>query len=64
METFEKELKLVKLFQEQKSTPERCHKKPTGFSIMSVAASCCVLGALLRVTCKWVFFPNIDVYFY
>ena len=65
METFAKEPKLAKLLQELKSTLVLYHKNVRWFfshvcngKFAAFWVLCC------GITCKWVLFPTIDLYFY
>ena len=65
METFAKESELAKLLQRLKSTPELNNKKVHWFFSYVCNGKSAVFWVLCcGITCKWVLFPSIDVYFY
>ena len=65
METFAKEPKLTKLLRELKSTPLLYNKKVHWFFSHVCNGNFAVFGVLCYgITCKWVLFCSIDVYFY
>ena len=65
METFAMEPELAKLLRKLKSTPMLNNKKVHRFFSHVCNGKFAVFWVLYcGITCKWVLFPTIDLYFY
>ena len=65
-ETFAEEPKLAKLLQGLKPTLVSCNKKKVHWFLSHVCNNkfAAFWGLFCEITCKWVLFPTIDLYFY